>query len=650
MDKALQRLLDFRYADFNDRHVFTTKLRVLIYLGYWVLVIAFFPDLLWARQPIMLWISLTFVVTTICYHFILNERLPYLLFIVELMADIAAHSILIYISGGAASKLFIIYILYCLAGGLIYNWRVSAVIAALAMLFYSVLLIALEVGWLEPFVYEIQGIAWFGQPGYDWLLNLILLTSSLGVAVYGNSIATYFNKQRERALEARNIELMALNRISNTIRVVVNFQRVVDEILHNLTRSLGYRAALMLIVDQVEGRVKVYVENRRLAGEVSDRMGFSIRELHLPIDDEVNCIYQAMKQQRRILRSNLTDIVAGLQPEISPEIAARLQEEFGFRKLIAVPLIAERSLVGALVGLSGKDWLTEDDIAAFERYADQAALVLDNAGLIEKLRNKNIELERVSRVKSEFLATMSHELRTPLTAIIGFSELMLEEVLGDLSTDQKESLSEVLTNAENLLQLINSLLDLAKIEAGRMELNVGPVHLGDIVQRVHRTVAPLLLKKGHRLDVSIPEDLPIFYGDERKVQQTLLNLVSNAIKFTGEKGQISVAVRYYPHIEEVKSWEGIKGGKFRRGAFELSVTDTGIGIAKQDLDYIFDSFRQVDSSFTRNYQGTGLGLGLSQQFVQMHEGVIKAESELGKGSTFYVLLPQGQIAPEQLQA
>ncbi len=641
MNQALQHLMDFRYADFNARHVFTTKLRLVIYVGYWVLVMAFFPDLLWADKPIMFWISLTFVVTTVCYHFILNERIPYILFIVELMADVAAHTILIYITGGVSSKLFVIYILYCLAGGLIYNWRVSAIIATLAVLFYSGLILSLKLEWVEPFTFFI-GVAWFGQPGYQWLLNFILLVASLGVAVYGNSIATYFNKQRERAIEARNVELMALNRISSTIRMVVDFQRVVDEILRNLTRSLGYRAALMLIVDEAASCVRIYVENRRLAKEVSATMGFDLQQLRLPIDDEENPVYQAMKQHKRVLRSDLKDIVGGLVPSIKPELAAQIQEKYGFQKLIAVPLIAEQSLVGALIGLTAAEWLSDEDIAVFERYADQAAVVLDNAALIEKLRKQNVELERVSQVKSEFLATMSHELRTPLTAIIGFSELLLEEVLGRLSSDQKDSLTEVLTNAENLLQLINSLLDLAKIEAGKMDLSIMPVHLGDIAERVHRTVSPLLLKKGHQLEVEVPAELPILYGDERKIQQTLLNLVSNAIKFTGELGQIRIEVRHYDNIEGLDRWADVTDMRFRHGAFEILVKDTGIGIAEKDLSHIFESFRQVDSSFTRNYQGTGLGLGLSQQFVQMHHGVIKAESELGKGSTFCVLLPQGQ--------
>lgn len=643
IDQALKKILDFKYADFSDRHVFTTKLRLVIFLGFWALIIAFFPSLLWADQPIMLCVSLTFLVTTICYHFILSEKIPYLLFIIELADDIAAHTILIYVTGGMQSKLYIIYIVYCLSGGLIYNWRVSAVIACLALTFYTGLILVLRFEWLEPFVYQGLAVSWFGRPGYQWFLNLTILAACLGVAVYGNSIATYFSQLRERALEARNRELIALNRVSSMIRSVVSFQRIVNEILRHLTRSLEYAGALVLVVDEPEGKVNVYAEERRLSEEVGDRLGIAVQDLYLPIEDEKNPIYQAAKSHKRILRSELADIIVGVIPRIPPEVARSIQHDYGFRKTISVPLIAERRLVGALVGFSSKEWLTDDDIAAFERYADQAALVLDNAALIERLRSQNIELERVSRVKSDFLATMSHELRTPLTAIIGFSELLLEGVLGELSADQKDSLDEVLGNAENLLQLINSLLDLAKIEAGRMELNVAPVNLGDIADRIQRTVTALLHKKRHQMKVHVQDNLPICYVDERKIQQTLLNLVSNAIKFTDEGGKIAIEVRYYPNIEGIQRWAGVKTRDFREGAFEILVADNGIGIEEKDLQVIFESFRQVDSSFTRNYQGTGLGLALSQQFVQMHHGKMKAESRYGEGTIVGVLLPKGRL-------
>ena len=184
---------------------------------------------------------------------------------------------------------------------------------------------------------------------------------------------------------------------------------------------------------------------------------------------------------------------------------------------------------------------------------------------------------------------------------------------------------EILVNGENLLHLINGLLDLEKIESGKMEISIGPILMTELLDRVHRMILSLLQKKGHAFDVEIPKDFPIVYADERKVQQILLNLVSNAIKFTPNGGRISVAVK---HMEE--------GGVEQ---LEVSVADTGIGIHKKDISTVFESFRQVDSSFTREYQGTGLGLALVKQFVEILGGTIHVESEIGRGSRFIFTIP-----------
>lgn len=617
----------------------------MIFIGFWVLAVAYFREWLWTDPSIMLWITLTFVATTVCYLFILNRIIPYLFFVAELMADVAAHTILIHFTGGIQSNLYIIYIVYTIAGSLYYSWRVALLISFLAIGFYSLLLGGYHFGWLEPHTYQeaFQGFAFLSMPGMEWLSNLLLLASFLGVAIYGTHIANYFTKQRERALEARNRELAALNRVSQTIRSAISLDRVVNEVLANLNSAFGYRAGFILLVDEEKEKVRMVARPGRRTDQVTDLLHFNVNDLYLPLTDTDNPVYQAMKKHRTVLRQELSQVVMGAVPRISPRRAREIQEGLGVRKILAVPLIAERRLIGALVGMSAKGWLSEDEIAACEHYADQAALALDNAALIKTLRDKNIELERVSQVKSEFLATMSHELRTPLTAIIGFSELLLEEVLGELTDDQKESLLEVLHNAENLLQLINSLLDLAKIEAGKMDLSIVPVNLSELIQRVQRTVQALIHKKGHHLTLEIPPDLPMLYADERKIQQVLLNLASNAIKFTKEGGAIAIRARYYPEVAGVKYWRDIDPAVFKGGAFELEVADTGIGIEAKDLDVIFESFRQVDSSFTRNYQGTGLGLALTQQFVEMHRGQIMAESRYGEGSTFRILLPQGEL-------
>jgi len=233
---------------------------------------------------------------------------------------------------------------------------------------------------------------------------------------------------------------------------------------------------------------------------------------------------------------------------------------------------------------------------------------------------------------------MSHELRTPLTAIIGFSELLMEEVMGELNAEQKDSLREVINNGEHLLHLINSILDLAKVEAGKMELSLEDFSLEDLMHEVASSVSPLVKKKQQKFEVKIEGPLPAFHADARKIRQIFLNLLSNAIKFTPESGTITLSARL------VKSLPMTAPGASQlpscpEGYIAIEVQDTGIGIDEKDVKTIFNVFEQVDSSFTRRYQGTGLGLALTKQFVEMHQGLIWVESQKERGSIFHLLLP-----------
>ncbi len=622
-------LLDLHYPDFTARHVFTAKLRILILIGYWLLILTFYPGILTLDQPIMMIISLTFVVTTLCYFFILREiyRAPF--FILELAADVAAQTVLIYCTGGPKSAFFTIYIIYCAAGGLFYNYRVSIATSILAVFFYAGLVFATRWGWLEPFSYPLHEGGLFA--GLGLFQNLALLTVFLVVGIYAIRIASHFTKMREKALEEKNRELVARNRVSSLTRSGITLERVRNEVIRSVREGMGYLASFLLYEDQESHQIRVFVEGGGpIVAEMKNRLGFDPVQWSLPIDDQMNPLYQSIKRKKLIIRNELAEVLMGASPPISPEEARRIQDYFGFRKFVAAPLVAEGKVLGALIGVSRDRWIEPEQIRALQGFADQAALTIDNAMLIEELKQKNIELERVSRVKSEFLATMSHELRTPLTAIIGFSELLIEEVMGNLQGDQKESLREILVNGENLLQMINGLLDLAKIEAGRMEVSIGPIAIEDLLERVQRMVASLLQKKGHHFEVRMEKEIPLIYADERKIQQVLLNLLSNAIKFTPNGGKISVSVHYNP-------WNG-QGAK-GHDRLEIAVQDNGIGIQPSDLKTIFESFRQVDSSYTREYQGTGLGLALVRQLVELHGGKIWAESEVGKGATFTFSIP-----------
>jgi signal transduction histidine kinase len=238
----------------------------------------------------------------------------------------------------------------------------------------------------------------------------------------------------------------------------------------------------------------------------------------------------------------------------------------------------------------------------------------------EDLQRLNDQLQLASKAKSDFLANMSHELRTPMNAILGFMEMVLDEIYGDVPDHLKEPLTDIQTNGKHLLRLINDVLDLSKIEAGRMDLVLTEYSVQDVVESVRASLQSLALEKGLGFVAAAQDDIPLAQGDGKRITQCLMNLVGNALKFT-KHGRVSVRV-------------DLQGDNLL-----YRVSDTGIGIPKNELDGIFAQFQQVDSAITREFSGTGLGLHITKKFVEMHGGRIWVESELGKGSTFFFTIP-----------
>jgi len=241
----------------------------------------------------------------------------------------------------------------------------------------------------------------------------------------------------------------------------------------------------------------------------------------------------------------------------------------------------------------------------------------------EELEIINTQLVRATRLKDEFLASMSHELRTPLNSILGFSEALLDEVYGELTPKQAKSLKSIEKSGRHLLELINDILDLAKIESGKVELQIAPTSIPHLCQSSLVLVQQLAEHKNIQLSLQVAEGLREIAVDERRMRQVLINLLSNAVKFTPEGGSVSLEV----HEEESTS------------TINFSVIDTGIGIAEEDMDKLFQSFVQIDSSLSRRYAGTGLGLALVKKTVELHKGVVTVESELEQGSCFTVKIP-----------
>jgi signal transduction histidine kinase len=295
---------------------------------------------------------------------------------------------------------------------------------------------------------------------------------------------------------------------------------------------------------------------------------------------------------------------------------------------LAVPLLREGVPIGVLViGREEVRLFTDKEIELVVSFADQAVIAIENTRLLTEIQEKSQQLAAASQHKSEFLANMSHELRTPLNAIIGFSDVLEQRLFGELNERQADYTRDIASSGRHLLDLVNEILDLSKVEAGRMELELSEFALADTIQGALAFVRERAASHRIALTADVPTDLGTVVADERKVRQVLLNLLSNAVKFTPDGGTIAVRAR--------------RGA----GEVEVAVQDTGIGIAVEDQAKMFDEFQQVGKASDRSREGTGLGLTLAKRFIELHGGHIWVESELGKGTTFTFALPLRRRAP-----
>jgi len=304
-----------------------------------------------------------------------------------------------------------------------------------------------------------------------------------------------------------------------------------------------------------------------------------------------------------------------------PSLVLDIVIQAGFRALLAVPLLRSDQIVGALIVRRKEPGeFPEHTVKLLQTFADQSVLTIQNARLFREIEDKSRQLEEASQHKSQFLANMSHELRTPLNAILGYTELMADGAYGEPSEKMLGILKRLEANGRHLLGLINDVLDLSKIEAGQLVLELSDYCIQDIAQTVRSTLEPLAADKKLGFKVEVAPQLPSGRGDGRRLTQVLINLVGNAIKFT-DMGEIAIKA------------------EANNGSFHVSVRDTGPGICAADQAKLFQEFQQADNAITRKKGGTGLGLAISKRIIEMHGGRIWVESQPGRGSTFAFTLP-----------
>jgi signal transduction histidine kinase len=315
--------------------------------------------------------------------------------------------------------------------------------------------------------------------------------------------------------------------------------------------------------------------------------------------------------------------------DLPPDPVNEMIMRAGYRARLLVPLVAPDGVLGALVvRRMAPGEFPDSAVQLLQTFATQSVLAIQNARLFSEIGQKSQQLEVASQHKSQFLANMSHELRTPLNAVLGYTELILDSIYGEVPEKARTTLERIQSNGRHLLGLINDVLDLSKIEAGQLTLSLADYSIKGVVHNVYGAVESLATSKNLALKVELPKDLPPAHGDERRLTQVLLNLVGNAIKFT-DTGEVAIRT------------------SVANGSFTVAVHDTGPGIAERDQGKIFEEFQQADSSITKQKGGTGLGLAIAKRIIEMHGGRLWVESELGHGSTFAFTVPvnvEAQVA------
>jgi signal transduction histidine kinase len=410
---------------------------------------------------------------------------------------------------------------------------------------------------------------------------------------------------RTQALAQSVGELRALGEISKAVNSTLDLETVLNTIVSKATQLAATEVGAIYVCDDATGEFQL----RATSG-----MG---AELLAAMKDQHAGLSRAVAAAAAIREPQQVPDLRDLPPDPVTEMIVRA----GYRARLLVPLSAPEGVLGALVvRRMAPGAFAESTVELMQTFAAQSVLAIQNARLFSEIGEKSRQLELASQHKSQFLANMSHELRTPLNAVLGYTELILDSVYGDVPEKARATLERIQSNGRHLLGLINDVLDLSKIEAGQLTLALADYSIKNVVHHVYGSVESLATSKNLALKVELPKDLPPAHGDERRLTQVLLNLVGNAIKFT-DTGEVSIKT------------------STSDGTFTVAVQDTGPGIAEKDQNKIFEEFQQADASITKQKGGTGLGLAIAKRIIEMHGGRLWVQSEVGHGSTFSFTVP-----------
>ena len=485
---------------------------------------------------------------------------------------------------------------------------------------------------------------------------LVVAVAMLGLSLLGQSnerMAT-LGKFEERAFaygqlrsDARHVRLLLSGNVAGDFSEVLTGRRLEDRGSGSLQVDLAIASAVAEIPPSTRPDILGFVpppEEERSLRKIRAKGAELSKLMREIIRVTPERVPPSLRNRSERMAVDLNQLAAELANETSARtdavIAQNASAYMGSRNLF-IGVAAGAMVVALLLGfmlswsLIGPIQQIDGRLAAiasgnFSEHVDitnrdeLGALAVNVNRMNDELRRVYKELETASEHKSEFLASMSHELRTPLNAIIGFSQVLRERISGDINAKQEEYLDDILSSANHLLALINEVLDLAKVEAGQVELHVAPFLLQDALERGISTVREQATSGGVQLTLHANGGPTVVTGDERRIRQVIFNLLSNAVKFTPSGGRIDVTAT---HAD---------------GEARISVADTGGGIAADDLERIFEEFQQTELG-ARLYEGTGLGLALSKRFVEMHGGRIWCDSVVGTGSTFVFTLPLGEV-------